>query len=211
LPIIFILTITLITPSVSALSGSWTRDFAIASGKSSYTLLLESPDEVTSNSNWTITTTLRIDHMDTFKTFVFFSSMIITIETENGDQMKKDIQFGHFPIGEFPDRLYPGSRWGPNDITFDLSEEDIDIPFGGSTIAGIFITVNIAEFLYQPFRAEQLPETTYETFALNAGSVKLSDEGNLITEYFIYILGLAVGASIFLGLIIWTRLSQRGK
>ncbi len=201
--------IPLFTLPANALSGSWTKDFVTGVGKSTYTLTLDSPDEVSSSSNWTIIATLSIDHMDRFKTFVFFTSMFITVETDNGEQMKKTLQFGHYPIGEFPDRLYPGSRWGPHNVTFNLAEEDIGIPLGGSVDANIYVTVNIAEFLYQPFRAEQLPQTTYETYALNAGAVKITSEGSTLGRYLPYILGVVVSAIIFAGLFAWDRFTKR--
>ncbi len=200
---------TLVTPCSNSLSGSWIKDFVRENGKSSYTLILSAPDEVSSSSNLTITTTITIDHMDKYKTFVFYSSIIITVETISGKQIRHNIQFGNYPVGEFPERLYPGSRWGPNNVTFNLSEEDFGIPSGGSEEAEIFVTVNIAEFIYQPFMAEQRPYSNYETFSLDAGSLKIVNEGGIPLSYFPYIIGIVVGTIIFVGLFMRDRLSKR--
>jgi hypothetical protein len=207
--LIILSTPILFSSDSQALTQSWTKDFVTESGKSKYTLTLNSPDEVSRNSNWTITTVLDINNLDKFKTFVFFSSIIMTVETENGEQMKDSIHFGNYPIGEFPDRIYPGGRWGPENITFNLNEADIEIPIQGSVDATIYIMVNVAEFLVQPFRAEQLPVTTYETFALSTGPVKIVGNGNVYSNYLPLIFGFLAAVVIFSGLIVWDRFSKR--
>lgn len=208
-----IITLTLFTtvaPPARALSKSFTKDFVVSSGKSAYTFTLSSPDEVPNKSNWTITTTLVVDHMDRYKTFVFFSSIILTVETSNGKTLKKSLQFGHYPIGAFPDRLYPGGKWGPTNITINLAEEGLEAPFGGTLDADIYATVNIAEFLFQPFRPEQLPLTTYETFSVNVGSVKIVS-GDSLPSYLPYILGLMMSLTLFTGLVVRDRFIGRRR
>ena len=208
-----IITLTLFTtvaPPAHALSKSFTKDFVVSSGKSTYTFTLSSPDEMPNKSNWTITTTLVVDHMDRYKTFVFFSSIILTVETSNGKTLKKSLQFGHYPISEFPDRLYPGGKWGPTNTTINLAEEGLEAPFGGALDADIYATVNIAEFLFQPFRPEQLPLTTYETFSVNVGSVKIVS-GDSLPSYLPYILGLIMSVTIFTGLVVRDRFIGRRR
>jgi hypothetical protein len=147
--------------------------------------------------------------MDRYKTFLFFSSIIMTIESENGQQVKRTLQFGHYPIGEFPDRIYPGGRWGPNNVTINLSEEDLGVTPGGSTNATIYVTVNVAEFLFQPFRAEQLPQTSYETFSLDGSSVQIMSGENSTPPFLPYVIGGLVAAVIFVGLIARGRLASK--
>jgi hypothetical protein len=210
--VLFVMMIStpILLPSFSyALTQSWTKDFVTASGKSKYTLIINSPDEVSRNSNWTITTLLDINDMTNLKTFVFFSSIIMTIETENGEQIKKSINFGNYPVGEFPDRLYPGGRWGPENITFNLSEADIEFPLQGSVKATIYATVNIAEFIYQPFRPNQLPVTTYETFAISSEPVRIVGNGDTFSNYLPYIFGIIAAIIIFSGLFTWDKLNKR--
>jgi len=198
-------------PSADALSKKWTKSYSYAIGKSTYTLLLESPDVVSSNSNWTITVSLINEYMDKLKDFLFYATIELTVETSNGKVMKKSIQFGHYPISEFPDRLYPGGRWGPNEITFNLADEDLGLMFGQSIDASIYVTVNLAEFIKQPFRREQLPYTTYEHFSVNAGTVKIVNTENPFIDYIPYILGVAVGLSVFAAPLLHERFSSRRR
>ena len=198
-------------PRASAYSKSWAKDFVESSGKSNYTLTLNSPDVVQSGSNWTLTTTLNIDYMDRYKTFLFYSTILITIETPDGHQVKKSLAFGHYPIGEFPERIYPGGRWGPNNVTIDLSQEGKDLnPSPGRTNeAKIYITASVAEFLFQPFRAEQLPQTTYQTFSMDAGTVQIVSQGGAESNLLPYMLGAAVAVVVFAGLIVSSRFTGR--
>ncbi len=192
---------TMIFP-IYGLTGSWTKTYTTTDGKSTYTLVLDSQDEIKSNSNLTLISTLNIDDMDTNKQFIYYLTMEITIETNTGGTIHRTISFGHFPIGEFPDRIYPGGRWGPNIVTIDLSNETLNIPFGGSVEATIYIKLSIAEFIHNPFLIEQLPTTTFESFQFTAGTIKIINESNILTDYISYILGATVGIIIFSGLII---------
>ncbi len=198
-------------PHATAYTKSWTKSFVEGSGKSNYTFTLSAPDVVQSGSNWTITTTLNIDGMDRYKTFLFYATVLITIEIPDGQQVKKSISFGHYPIGEFPDRIYPGGRWGPNDITVNLAQEGKEInPQPGETKeAKIYVTVSLAEFLYQPFRAEQLPQTTYQTFSMDAGSVQIVSNSGTVSDFLPYLIGAAVAVTIFVGLVVISRLTNR--
>jgi len=196
-------------PRANSLSQELFKEFNTASGKSSYIFSLDTDDQVSDNSNWTITASLVVDHMDKFKTFVFFSSVLLDIETSNGKILNRNIQFGHYPIGEYPARLYPGGKWGPNNITIDISKESLDIPSGGSVDAKIYVTLNLAEFIYQPFIVEQKPVTTYETFSFEAGSVRIINEGFPLQTLAPYLIGLAVGISILIGLIMRDRFSKK--
>ena len=198
-------------PRAAAYSKSWTKDFIEESGKSNYTLTLRSPDVVQSGSNWTLTTILNVDYMDRYKTFLFYSTIIITIETQDGHQVKKTLNFGHYPIGEFPDRIYPGGRWGPTNVTIDLSQEgkDLNPSLGGTNEVKIYITASVAEFLFQPFRAEQLPQTTYQTFSMDAGSVQIVSQGGAESNLLPYLLGAAVAVVVFVGLIVSSRFTGR--
>ena len=189
------------TLPASGFSDKWTRSFDTYDGKSTYTLVLDSPDEVTRNSNLTITTSLLLDNMDKYKQYFFYSTIELTIETDTGSSIKRTISFGGYPIGEQPERLYPGSHWGPNTFTIDLSNETINIPFGGAVDATIYARVNIAEFVNNPFLVDQLPSTTYESFSVTAGTFRIMDESNFMSDYFPYIIGLTVGITIFIGLV----------
>ena len=196
------------TLPASGFSGKWTRSFDTYDGKSTYTLVLDSPDEVTRNTNLTITTSLLLDHMDKYKQYFFYSTIELTIETDTGSSIKRTISFGNYPIGEQPKRLYPGSRWGPNTFTIDLSNETINIPFGGAVDATIYARVNIAEFVNNPFLVEQLPSTTYESFSVTAGTFRIINESNFMSDYFPYIIGLTVGITIFIGLVLRNQRSS---
>ena len=196
------------TLPASGFSGKWTRSFDTYDGKSTYTLVLDSPDEVTRNTNLTITTSLLLDHMDKYKQYFFYSTIELTIETDTGSSIKRTISFGGYPIGEQPERLYPGSHWGPNTFTIDLSNETINIPFGGAVDATIYARVNIAEFVNNPFLVEQLPSTTYESFSVTAGTFRIMDESNFMSDYFPYIIGLTVGITIFIGLVLRNQRSS---
>ncbi|MCL4436405.1 MAG: hypothetical protein M1503_02600 [Thaumarchaeota archaeon] len=199
-------------PQAAAYSKSWTKDFVESSGKSNYTLTLNSPDVVQSSSNWTLTTTLNIDYMDRYKTFLFYSTIGITVETPDGHQVKKSVAFGHYPIGQFPDRIYPGGRWGPTNITIDLSQEgkDLNPSPGGTNEMKIYVTVSLAEFLFQPFRAEQLPQTTFQTFSMDAGTVRIvSQGGGAESNLLPYMLGVAVAVVVFAGLIVSPRFTNK--
>ncbi|MFC1753653.1 hypothetical protein ACFL96_09720 [Thermoproteota archaeon] len=187
---------------VNGFIGTWTKTYVTSDGNSSYTFVLESQEDVKSNSNWTLISSLNIDDMDLHKQFVFYITMEITIETDTGTSIKRTISYGHYPIGAFPDRIYPGGRWGPNTIHIDLSNEILNIPFGGSTDATIYVKLNIAEFVNNPFLIEQLPTTTFETFQFTAGSIKIISDSNIITDYLSYILGAIVGIMVFTGLVI---------
>jgi hypothetical protein len=198
-------------PHADAYTTSWTKDFVESSGKSNYTFTISSPDVIKSGSNLTMLATLNVDYMDRYKTFLFFSTVLMTIETPDGHQVKKTLTFGHYPIGEFPDRIYPGGRWGPNNVTIDLSQEgkDLNPPPGGVNEAKIYVTVNLAEFLFQPFRAEQLPQTTYHTFSIDAGSVQIVSEASATSNLIPYLLGATVAVVIFVGLIVRSRFTGR--
>ena len=196
------------TLPASGFSGKWTRSFDTYDGKSTYTLVLDSPDEVTRNTNLTITTSLLLDHMDKYKQYFFYSTIELTIETDTGSSIKRTISFGGYPIGEQPERLYPGSHWGPNTFTIDLSNETINIPFGGAVDATIYARVNIAEFVNNPFLVDQLPSTTYESFSVTAGTFRIMDESNFMSDYFPYIIGLTVGITIFIGLVLRNQRSS---
>ena len=202
-------TYSIITPSANGFAKTWERTFDTNNGESTYTLVFETPDEVSSNSNWTITTTLLNAHMDELKQYIFFSTMKITAETDTGTSIQKTISFGHYPIGEFPERIYPGGRWGPNTISIDLSNETLNIPLGGAVDITIYATVNIGEFIYSTFLAEQIPTTTFETFSVEVGSIKIVSDSNFLTNYFSYILGAAVGITIFTGLVLRDRRTIR--
>ena len=203
--ILLLSTYSVITPSANGFADTWTKTYETVKGTSTYTLVLETPDEISNNSNWTITTSVLIDHMDTHKQYIFFSTVEITAETASGESIKKTISFGRYPIGEFPERIYPGGRWGPNTITFDLSNETLNVPFGGAAEVTIYATVNIAEFINNPFLAEQLPTTSFETFSITAGTVRIISDSNLLTDYLPYILGAVVSITIFTGLVLRDR------
>lgn len=194
--------LSIIIIPVNGFSGTWSKTYTTINGESTYTFVLNSPDDIESNSNLTLISSLYVDNMDTNKQFVFYLTMEVTIETNNGDSIKKHISFGHYPIGEFPQRIYPGGRWGPNTMNIDLSNETLNIPFGGSTVATIYVKLNIAEFVVNPFVIEQRPTTTYETFQFTAGTINIISESNIITDYLPYILGATVSIMIFAGLII---------
>src|SRR3972149_8882512 len=196
-------------PKANSLSQDVYKEYNTSSGKSSYIFSIATDDQVSDKSNWTITTSLIVDHMDKYKTFLFFSSILIDIETSNGKKLNKNIQFGHYPIGEYPTRLYQGGKWGPNNITINISKESLDIPSGGYVDAKIYVTVNLAEFIAQPFVVEQKPVTTYESFSIEVGSVRLTNEGFPIATLVPYVIGLAVGISILIGLIMRDRFSKR--
>lgn len=194
--------LSIIIIPVNGFSGTWSKTYTTINGESTYTFVLNSPDDIESNSNLTLISSLYVDNMDTNKQFVFYLTMEVTIETNNGDSIKKHISFGHYPIGEFPQRIYPGGRWGPNTMNIDLSNETLNIPFGGYTVATIYVKLNIAEFVVNPFVIEQRPTTTYETFQFTAGTINIISESNIITDYLPYILGATVSIMIFAGLII---------
>jgi|TARA_B100001971_G_scaffold207089_1_gene226782 hypothetical protein len=198
-------TYSIMIPSVTGFADTWTKTYETAKGTSTYTLVLETPDEVSNNSNWTITTSLLVDHMDTHKQYIFFSTIEITAETASGESMKKIISFGTFPIGEFPQRIYTGGRWGPNTITFDLSNGNLTVPFAGSTEVTLYVTVTMAEFIHNPFIAEQLPTTTFESFSIVAGTVRIMSDSDFLTDYLSYILGAVVSITIFIGLVLRDR------
>ncbi len=198
-------------PRASAYSQSWAKNFVESSGKSNYTLTVTSPDVVQSGSNWTLTTILNVNYMDRYKTFLFYSTITITVETPDGHQVVKSVAFGHYPIGEFPERIYPGGRWGPTNVTIDLSQEgkDLNPSLGGTNAAKMYITVSLAEFLFQPFRAEQLPQTTFQTFSMDGGTVQIVSEGGALSNLLPYLIGTVVAVVIFAGLIVSSRFTSR--
>ena len=193
---------SIFTLPANGFSDTWTKSFETADGKSTYILVLNTPNEVTSNSNLTITTSLLLDHMDMYKQYIFFSTLELTIETDTGSSIKRNIAFGNYPIGEQPQRLYPGSRWGPNTITIDLSNETLNFPLGGAIDATVYVTVNIAEFVNNPFLIEQLASTTFISFSVTAGTFKIINESIFLTDYFPYIIGSTVAIVIFVGLVL---------
>lgn len=194
--------ISIIIIPVNGFSGTWSKTYSTVNGESKYTFALNFPDDVESNSNLTLISSLNVDDMDTNKQFVFYLTMEITIETNTGDSIKRTTSFGHYPIGEFPQRIYPGGRWGPNTLNIDLSNETLNVPFGGSVEGTIYVKLSIAEFIVNPFIIEQKPTTTFENFQFTAGTFNIISDSNLITDYLSYILGAVVGIMIFSGLII---------
>jgi len=203
--ILLLSTYSVMIPSVTGFADTWTKTYEDAKGTSTYTFVLETPDEISNNSNWTITTSLLVDHMDTHKQYIFFSTIEITAETSSGESMKKTVSFGRYPIGEFPQRIYTGGRWGPNIITFDLSNENLTVPFGGAAEVTIYATVSIAEFIHNPFIAEQMPTTKFETFSITVGTVRIISDSNLLFDYLPYILGAIVSVTVFIGLVLRDR------
>ena len=237
--VILLFLIMLPTSSVNALSGKWNKSFKkpMPVGTSEYTLILESPDEVSSNADWNIQTSLTVEHMDGQKVYLWYSAIMVTIETENGELLKKTAKYGHYPLDESPSRLFPGGQWGPETITFHLAEEHLNIPAGGTVEATIYLTIDIAEYLQvmpehehehehndtqlsQPsgeFETYSLTPrsdadgtiycsdpygATYETFSLTVGTVKIVGEGNILANYFPYIVGSAVGIAVFTGILV---------
>ena len=197
------------TPFAYALSNKWTQDFETNDGKSTYSLILNSPDTVYSNSNWTVTTYLSVDYMDKLRTFVFYVSEHVTIETKDGKSFTKSIDFGHSTLDQFPERLYPGAIWGPTNFTFDILKENLQLPSSGSMDANIYVTLDISEYITTPRMADPIPVSTSENFSVNTGTVKIISEGNTLFTYIPYVIGLVVAVIIFVGLLISNRFYRK--
>lgn len=208
---VLLLALPLTFNPVNALNTESTKIFSDAAGTSQYTLILSSPDQVMSNSNWTITATLNVDRLEKLKTFLFYSRIELTIETSNGKTITKAHSFGYYPLGNFPERIYAGGYWGPIYFTINLVEEDLGIGAGQTIDATIYVNVDIAEFVDQPRRLEpNILGATYETFRVTGGAVKIanSDPSLLITFMPLFV-GGATGVAVLTVLFVRDRYMRK--
>ena len=198
-----------LTQPAYALSSMKTRTFTNPTGTSMYTLLVDSPDEVLSDSNWTITVSLILNSLTKLKLYMYYSAIIVTVELPSGKTLERVSQFGVHPITDYPDRLYPGGKWGPTDITFELAKEDLEITSSGSIDTMIFLKVDISENLYV-LSPEAPPASTYETFRVTIGQVKIINSApNIITGYLPFIIGGVTSMAVLIALLLYNRLNQR--
>ncbi len=194
------------TPA-NALNIESTKIFSDPAGNSQYTLILSSPDQLVTNSNWTITATLNVDRLEQLKTFLFYSRLELIIETSNGKTINKAQSFGFYPLGNFPDRIYAGGYWGPIDFTINLDEEDLGVNAGQTIDATIYAKVDIAEFIDQPRRLEpNVLGASYETFRVTGGTVKITNsDQNPLMAFLPIIIGGATGVVVLTALLVRDR------
>jgi len=205
--VVLLLALPLTLTHANALNTESTEIFLDSTGTSQYTLILSSPDQLITNSNWTITATLNIDRLEKQKTFLFYSRLELIIETSNGKTITKAQSFGYYPLGNLPDRIYAGGYWGPLDFTINLDEEDLGVNAGQTIDATIYAKVDVAEFIDQPLRLEaNVLGVNYDTFRATIGTVKItSSDQNPLMTFLPIIIGGATGVVVFTALLIRDR------
>ena len=181
-------------------SGSFQFTFVSqAYGTSVYTISYHYPKTVTTNSNLTITATVTINELTGYKVYLIDYGLTATVFS-NGIAL-----MGRVLGGNNNKYLYPGSHWGPLNITIPINSSDFDLSPGKSVEANISL-----QFIGDVW--VNLPVNPYhytDSNSSNIGSLSIAS-GTQPTPSYVYILPL--GVIVLAGVVVtWIYYRKKSK
>ncbi len=96
-------------------------------GTSEYTINYKYPSTVNLGENLTVTVTVIVNELTELKLYLFDWGMQSIVNNPDGQPISQQLS-----VAQLNDFMYPGSHWGPANITIPISQQNFSLTAGQS-------------------------------------------------------------------------------
>jgi hypothetical protein len=203
--------------AVQTTSGAVQLSNALSNGNTAYSVQYSYPSTADVGTNLNVTLTLHVDSLTGLVDYLYVYRLVVNVfigtDVLNGSVSSGSGVGAGDLIGS--DRLYAGSNWGPNSVTFPLTADNTGLAKGASTNATVIITLE--DSVYEGY------DTSEPSMQGSAGSLLIQNPAgtpNSTTTtgqttdqtqtYLLYAL-LALGAFLMLSAVLLPRGPQSAQ
>jgi hypothetical protein len=196
LTLLFILALPGFPSQVSAESSvkSGSVNYAVPNpeGLSSYTIQYSYPSNVTEGSYLNVTLSLYVDSLTGLKLYLIEYAVTVTIYSPTGGSVTRT-------VNSTSPYLYPGSHWGPIQVSLPIDKATFNLPSEKSVIANVSLALGTEVWWDQPYNFHY-PESGSQ----NAGTVLIIGYEGPVPNYFGFGVTVLLGAAAtVVGLYLW--------
>jgi hypothetical protein len=213
LALIFLAPITSVSADTQITSGTAQVSNALEYGNTVYSIEWSYPSTAQVGTNLTIAVTLHVISLNGLVEYVAQYGLYVYVYIGThvlNNSVSAGVQAGSISAG-VPMFLYPGATWGPNDVTFPLTENNTGIAKGQSTNATVTIRLGDTVWVGGQALAIYLTEPPMQTAAgglviqNQVASASTSTTGQGTTQNYLPYVLLVSGAVLILLVGILTR------
>jgi hypothetical protein len=144
LPVVAVILLILVQSvhaAVQITSGTTHLSSSLAYGNTSYSIDYSYPSKAEVGKNLTVTIVLRVDSLTGLAEYLVNYKVVVNVFLGTQHLLSGFIQGGSVLGGANSTILYPGGRWGPNNITIPLTAENTGVSKGQSANGTLSITL----------------------------------------------------------------------
>jgi len=209
LAMVFLLLVQSTLAAVQITSGTSQLSNTLAYGNTAYSVDYSYPTIAKVGTNLTISFTLHVISLTGLVEFITNYRLLANVFIGTDHSVS-----GSINSGDTPPSLYPGSTWGPNNVTIPLTAQNTGVAVGQSANATVSITLQdrvryggqLQVYVTEPAMQGQAGNLVIQNFATSSSSSTSSQTGG--QSYLPYAL-LAAGAVLMLSAVFLTRGPRR--
>jgi hypothetical protein len=151
--------------AVQTTSGTTQLSNTLTVGDTAYSVEYSYPSTAQVGTNLTLTFTVHVDSLTGLVEYLYSYSLVVDVS------IGQDVLRGSITSDNGANYLYPGSNWGPNNVTIPLTEGSTGLAKGASTNATVSVTLEDTEWWGAPLSIFQ----TEPAMQGAAGSLVIQD------------------------------------